>query len=112
MKDKVLARDKIGGCKYTVSIRGNQLICVVVGYGYRAQDVQDLKDPEFNYDAEALRNKLVSLERRMRDLSRLSDKLAKENGLTATAPVEPAAPVAKTKVPKNEDIISKLMEAV
>ena len=86
MNDSVtLAKDKIGGCRYVVTVRGTMLTVTMRGYGLKATDSQRIsraKNGHFNYDAQALRDKMVTLERRMRDLARLTTTLQQNNGLS------------------------------
>ncbi|MGV0949255.1 MAG: hypothetical protein ACOYB3_01190 [Azonexus sp.] len=94
MNDSVtLAKDKIGGCRYVVTVRGNLLTVTMRGYGLKATDSQKItrKGDEFNYDAAALTTKMVALERRMRDLARLTTQLTENNHLTGVARLSEAS---------------------
>ena len=61
----------------------------MLGYGLKASDTQSVacKNGHFNYDALALRDKMVVLERRMRELSRLATIL-QANNLTGIDQIE------------------------
>ena len=80
----ILAKDKLGGCRYIVSVAGTTLRCTMRGYGLEAVETQEInrRGKHFNYDADALRAKMVTLERRMRELARLTTVLLKNNDLT------------------------------
>ena len=77
MSEEVLAKDKIGGCRYVVTLRGSTLIVEMRGYGLKATDSQRTRRTKgkFNYDAAKLGDKMVVLERRMRALARLTTQL-------------------------------------
>ena len=82
-----IAKDKLGGCKYRVTVTGTTLRCTMRGYGLEAFETQEISrraNGHFNYDADSLKVKMVTLERRMRDLARLTTAL-KANGLTGVA---------------------------
>jgi len=101
MNDSVtLAKDKIGGCRYVVTVRGTMLTVTMRGYGLKATDSQRIsrsKTGHFNYDAAALTAKMVSLERRMRDLARLTTQLTDNNHLTGVARLSEASVVRPAK---------------
>lgn len=79
----ILAKDKIRGCTYVVTISGKLLTVTMSGYGLVAKDTQKVTrvGSEFNYDAALLAEKMVTLERRMRDLARITTQL-KANEVT------------------------------
>lgn len=81
-----IAKDKIGGCRYVITATGTTLRCTMRGYGLEAFETQPVtrQGKRFNYDAAALKDKMVTLERRMRELARLST-LLKNNGLSGVA---------------------------
>lgn len=109
----ILASDKIGGCRYTITIKGDQLVCVMKGYGLRAQEVQPLgkgRKDHFSFDAAALRDKMVTLERRMRDLARLQTSLTANNQLSGVARPLRGSSVARPA--KGVNPLSKLMSKV
>ena len=60
----VLAEDKIGKCRYVVSVTGSTLRVDMTGYGLTAQDTQPVtrKGTRFNYDAAKLTEKMVTLD--------------------------------------------------
>lgn len=96
--NETLASDKIGGCRYTITIKGDQLVCVMKGYGLKAQEVQPLtkgRKDHFSFDAAALRDRMVRLERRMRDLARLQTSLTAENNLSGVARPPQASSVSR-----------------
>ncbi len=87
MSDDILAKDKIGGCRYVIKIKGKMLVCEMRGYGLKATETEKLKTRKhdhFAFDAAALRDKMVRLERRMHDLARLTEQL-KSNGVSGVA---------------------------
>lgn len=85
----ILAKDKIGKCRYTVSISGSTLTVTMRGYGLEAYDSQRVVldgKGKFNYCAAKLTEKMVRLEQRMRNLARLTTQL-QANGLTGVVKV-------------------------
>ena len=88
MNDTVtIAKDKLGGCRYCITVTGTTLRCTMRGYGLEAFETQKITrkaNGHFNYDAAALKDKMVTLERRMRELARLTTAL-KANGLSGVA---------------------------
>lgn len=81
-----IAKDNLGGCKYRITITGTTLRCTMRGYGLEAFETQPVtrQGKRFNYDADALKEKMVTLERRMRELARLTTVL-KGNGISGVA---------------------------
>lgn len=82
-----IAKDNLGGCKYRITITGTTLRCTMRGYGlelFETQEVTRKANGHFNYDADALKEKMRTLERRMCELARLTTAL-KANGLSGVA---------------------------
>lgn len=87
----VLAKDRIGKCHYTITLQGRMLVCEMRGYGLKATETQKLrKGADFNTQAAKLTLKMVTLERRMRDLARLTTQLAANNVTGVARLVEPS----------------------
>lgn len=106
----ILARDRMGKCRYVVSLTGTTLRVVMRGYGLEAFDTQEVKRRKgkkvhFNDYAHLLTDKMVTLERRMGALARLTTQL-KANGITGVArtsssvrhPSHKVNPLSKIKV--------------
>lgn len=106
-----LAEDKIGGCRYAVTVKGRLLTVTLRGYGLKAVDTQKIshkRNGHFNYDAEALTQKMVLLERRMRELARLTTVL-KANSLTGVARLSKASEARPAKKVKSlKSLFSKI----
>lgn len=97
MNEDILAKDKIGECRYTIKLTGGKLVCEMRGYGLKATETETLKrrrHDHFAFDAAALRDKMVRLEQRMRNLARLTTQL-QANNLTGVVAVSSAQPSLK-----------------
>lgn len=120
MNDRtVLAKDKIGGCRYEVAIQGSLLTVTMRGYGLKATDTQKIsriKSGHFNYDAEKLKEKMVTLERRMRELARLTAVLQANHvtGVPHMTEAKAAKPAVKPAVKKAKGLteFEKLLRKV
>lgn len=84
-----LAKDKLGKCRYVVTLTGTTLKVVMDGYGFRGQATVETttkrkRKPHFNDYAHLLTGQMVTLERRLGELARLTNAL-KANKVTGVA---------------------------
>lgn len=113
MNETTLANDKIGGCRYTITLKGDKLIAVMRGYGLKAQEVVTLtkgRKDRFSFDCADLRDRMVRLEQRMRTLARLQTSLTADNNLSGVARPPQGSSVARPA--KGVNPLSKLMSKV
>ena len=76
----ILAEDKLGKCRYVVTLTGTTLKVVMNGYGFQGQATVEVTTkhkvkPHFNDYAHLLTGQMVTLERRLGELKRLNDAL-------------------------------------
>lgn len=84
-----LAKDKLGKCRYVVTLTGTTLKVVMNGYGFQGQATVEIttkrkRKPHFNDYAHLLKGQMVDLERNLGKLKRLTDAL-KANQVTGVA---------------------------
>jgi hypothetical protein len=76
MNDSVIAKDKIGKCRYIIRQAGRMLTITMMGYGLKAIKTYQCRCRDFNHDAQIVRDRLlVPMVRDMEQLARLSTRL-------------------------------------